>query len=249
MAHTPEEEDLLVLMAELTSRREYITGEVPFPRPIARDDAMAIAADVQAACDLGVQMRADVVAKQGEHIACHAGCSACCEQLVMIYAAEAELIADWLGAPEQADIRRNFVDAYPRWVARLGDSIDKIIALTDARDGAGQFAALVAHWRRGIMCAFNRDGLCTIYPVRPVLCRSYHALDTSDNCRPSDDTGSAATHMYFKPLEEFLDKTRSLAMAVHHALGGPRGRPEPLCAAVHERLTRGVSDAPPAEPR
>ena len=58
------------------------------------------------------------------------------------------------------------------------------------------------------------------------------------HCRPSDETGSAATHLYFQPLEEFLDKTRSLAMAAHHALGAPRGRPEPLCKAVYERLVR-----------
>jgi Fe-S-cluster containining protein len=238
MSHTPEEEHLLVLMAELTSRREYITGEVDFPRPLPRADAVAIAEDVQAAVDQGTAVRAEIIAQKGDVIACHAGCSACCEQLVMIYAGEAELIAEWLRAPEQADIKRAFLDAYPQWWERLGDSIDNIIALTDARDSARQFAALVAHWRRRVLCAFNRDGLCTIYPVRPVLCRSYHALDTSENCRPSDDTGSAATHMYFKPLEEFLDKTRSLSMAVHHALGGPKGRPEPLCKAVHDRLVR-----------
>src|SRR5262249_38718337 len=189
-------------------------------------------------CDYGVDMRAEVCRQQGEVIACRAGCNACCEQLVMIYAAEAELIADWLRAPERAEILRNFLAAYPSWIERLGDSLAEVIARTEARDAAGQFAACVAHWRRHVMCAFNRDGLCTIYPVRPVLCRSYHALDTSENCVPSDEGGSAATHMYFKPLEEFLDKTRSLAMAVHHVLGGPKGRPEPLCQAVHDRLTR-----------
>jgi Fe-S-cluster containining protein len=235
-SHTPEEERLLVLIAELTSRPGYIHGDLPFPRPVSRADAIAIADDVQRAVDMGTSLRAEVVAKQGEIIACRAGCSACCEQLVMIWAGEAELIADWLRAPENADIRQKFVDAYASWRDALGDSIDRIIAFTDAGDTKEQFAALVAHWRRHVVCAFNRDGLCTIYPVRPVLCRSYHALDTSDNCRPADDTGSAATHMYFKPLEEFLDKTRSLAMAVHHAVGGPKGRPEPLCTAVHDRL-------------
>src|SRR5262249_53175458 len=195
MSHTPEEENLLVLMAELVSRREYITGDLPFPRPVAREDAVAIAADVQAACDYGVDMRAEVCRQQGEVIACRAGCNACCEQLVMIYAAEAELIADWLRAPERAEILRNFLAAYPSWIEGLGVSRAEGIAGTEARDAAGQFAACVAHWRRHVMCAFNRDGLCTIYPVRPVLCRSYHALDTSENCVPSDEGGSAATHM------------------------------------------------------
>ena len=37
--------------------------------------------------------------------------------------------------------------------------------------------AHVQAWRMGVLCAFNRDGACLIYGVRPSNCRTAHALD------------------------------------------------------------------------
>ena len=34
--------------------------------------------------------------------------------------------------------------------------------------------------QRRAMCAFNHEGACSIYPVRPAVCRKAHALDTSE---------------------------------------------------------------------
>src|SRR5687768_5562153 len=113
MSFSDEEQRLLDLMAELSSRKEYASGERSFPRRLDPSDAAAIAADLQAAVDQGVARRAEVAAAQGEHIACQAGCNQCCEQLVMVWAAEAELVAAWLNEPEQAEARRAFLEAYP----------------------------------------------------------------------------------------------------------------------------------------
>jgi Fe-S-cluster containining protein len=225
-------------MQRLVSRREYAQGEAPFPDEVTRADAIAIAADVHRAVDLAAEKRAEVARRRGSPVACHAGCNACCEQLVMIWGGEAELIAEWLDEPEQAEIRSAFLEAYPSWLERSTPAIDRVMALTAAGDAKGQFAALVDHWRQRILCAFNAGGMCTIYPVRPVLCRNAHALDTPANCHPADDTGTAATSLHFAPLDDFLRKTRSLAMAVHHARGGKKKQPEPLPTAVFERLLR-----------
>jgi Fe-S-cluster containining protein len=241
MTFSSEDRRLLELMAELASRREYATGETPFPRPVARGEAAAIAADLQAAVDQGVEKRAEAARAQGIRIACGPGCDRCCEQLVMIWAGEAELIASWLDEPDNAGARRSFLEAYPAWAARSAPAIERILALTRAGKPREQFAALVDHWRLGVPCAFLRGGLCTIYPVRPILCRNCHALDTAENCHPADDTGTAATSLHFKPLEEFLARTRGLSKALHHAIGGPRDQAVALCAAVYERLTSSTS--------
>jgi Fe-S-cluster containining protein len=236
VSHTADEQRLLALMAELISRREYVTGEAAFPRALAVEDARAISADIHQAIDLGSRKRAELAAAQGHPIACRAGCSACCEQLVMIWAPEAELVAAWLAEPEQAAVKEAFLEAYPRWRDESAAAIALVEERTAARDAKGQLGALVAHWRQRIRCAFNRDGLCTIYPVRPAVCRNCHALDTSDRCHPADATGTAATSLHFKPLEDFLRRARALSMAMHHALGRPRGQTEALCTAVYERL-------------
>jgi hypothetical protein len=250
MAFTDEDQRLLELMTELTSRSEFATGAVPFPRPLDPSDAAAIAADLQAAVDQGVAKRAEVAAAQGTHIACGPGCNKCCEQMVMIWTAEAALIAQWLNEPEQADVKRHFLEAYPSWAERSAPAIAQVTTLTRAGDARGQFAALVAHWRQRILCAFNRDGLCTIYPVRPVLCRNCHAVDTSDNCHPAEGTGTAATSLHFQPLEDFMKRTRGLSKAMHHRRGHRDRRDEPALPAargLHEADARAVQgDAPRA---
>ncbi len=242
MAHTADEQRLLELMAELTSRREYVAGTEPFPRTIDLADARTIAADVHAAIDQGTAKRAELAAAQGHPVACHAGCASCCDQLVMIWAAEAELVAEWLRAPERGEILRAFLEAYPAWLERSAAAIAHVQERTAALDAKGQLAALVGHWRLRVPCAFLRDGLCSIYEVRPGVCRNCHAVDTSERCHPAEDTGSQARSLYFQPLEAFIRRTRELSMAMHHALGGARHTTEALCTAVYERLR---TPAPP----
>ncbi|MBK7536128.1 MAG: SEC-C domain-containing protein [Myxococcales bacterium] len=39
------------------------------------------------------------------------------------------------------------------------------------------------------MCPFNTDeGTCSVYPVRPGVCRTTHALDTNEKCQGQSDT-------------------------------------------------------------
>lgn len=241
MAHTAEQERLLALMAELTSRKEYATGLEPFPRPLAVADARTIAADIQQTMDLAAEKRAEVAAAQGHPVACRAGCAACCDQLVMIWAAEAELVAEWLDRPENAAIREAFVARYPAWREASAGAIAQVGELTAKGDHKGQYAALMDHWSRKIPCAFLApDGRCSIYPVRPSVCRNAHALDTAEWCHPADSEGPAAISLHFQPLEDFIRKARVLSMAMHNALGRPARQLEPLPSAVHDRLRRPV---------
>ena len=225
-------------MQALVSRRGYVEGDERFPGEVTRADATAIAADVQRALDLAAEQRDQVARRQGTPVACGPGCNACCEQLVMIWVGEAELIADWLDEPAQAEVKRAFLEAYPRWLEASAAAIARVLELTAAGDARGQLAALIDHWRQRVLCAFNAGGMCSVYPVRPALCRNAHALVTPANCHPDDQTGSAAVSLHFAPLDEFIRKTRALSMAVHHARGGDRRAPEPLPTAVFRRLAR-----------
>ena len=62
--------------------------------------------------------------------------------------------------------------------------------------------------------------------------------DTPDYCGADHPSGKPATRLAFVPLDDFLGKVRRLERALHHALGGPRGKPESICVAVHRLLTR-----------
>jgi Fe-S-cluster containining protein len=231
-------------MAQLASRREYATGEVPFPGGLARADAIAIAADAQTAVDLATEARAKAIAATGAQLACKAGCAACCDQLVGVFAAEAELIADWLRAPEQGTVQAAFLAAYPRWREQTGDRLARIVAATGT---PAEMDIVMEQWLSRVRCAFNHDGLCSIYPVRPSVCRACHAVDTPDLCHPADGKDLAPRTMHFVPLENLRRKLRGLELAMHHALDGPRLQAEALCEAIYQRLTH-PPPAPAGQP-
>jgi hypothetical protein len=229
--------DLDDLLGELLSDPAYASGRRAFPRTVTAGDAVALAALAGSEVDRGAAAREQAAARDGVRLACARGCTGCCEELVLVYAAEAERIAAWLARPENARAREAFLARLPEWRRRVGDAGARLADLVARGDDAGYQVAHVAQWRRRILCAFNVEGDCAIYEVRPVACRNAHAVDTAEHCVGDDPSGKSAVRLAFKPLDDFLARVRQLERATHHALGGQPRRPEPLCEAVARRLS------------
>ncbi|HMG21314.1 MAG TPA: hypothetical protein VK607_08365 [Kofleriaceae bacterium] len=221
------------LVHELTSDPAYATGERRFGRRVSLEDAARIAGRLQDEVDRGVDARAEMIAAQGWEVACKRGCNNCCEEPIMIFRPEAARVARWLDRPENAEVRAAFRAAYPAWRDRQGDTPARLSA-TFANHPESYVQAHKDAWAKRILCAFNVDGACSIYPVRPINCRTGHALDTSEHCH------GGATHpahrVTFVPLDQFVARTRKLLAAAHHAARGPKGRVEALCNVVYELL-------------
>jgi len=228
-----EAERLNKLVAELASEPDYALGKRKFPTPVSLADAETIAEGLQDEVDNGVAAREAAIAKQDLVLACKRGCNGCCEEPIMIFRPEAVRVVRWLKRPEHAEAREAFLAAYPAWKARVGDTPAKLSALFADQPEAYP-AAHIAGWRQGVLCAFNRDGDCMIYPVRPINCRNGHALDTSEHCTGASDRPAARAT--FVPLDKFIARTRVLLAATHNAIGGPRGRVEALPNIVHHLL-------------
>jgi Fe-S-cluster containining protein len=220
------------LLEELTSNPGYVDGRRSFPRTVTPYDAMVLTGILHATVDRGCEARAETARSRSLKIACEAGCNFCCVQAVMVFLPEAIRIAEWLKLEENRAVREAFLAAYPAWRERVGDGFDDIAA---AR-GDAQFAAHVAHWRKNVMCAFNRDGLCTIYAVRPLVCRNGHAVGTNARCKVENFDGELPEAVRFAPLERYVEEAQRADRAMHHALGGPKNRKQALCIAVHELL-------------
>lgn len=221
------------LVQDLASDPGYASGERKFPRRVSPADVATIAGGLQEEVDAGVTARAESIVAQGMTIACKVGCNGCCEEPIMIFRPEAIQVARWLDRPENAEARAAFRAAYPAWRDKSGD-IPARLSAKFVNDPSNYLEAHVEAWRKGILCAFNRDGACTIYPVRPINCRTAHALETNEFC-----TGAAtkpAARANFVPLEQFVARTRKLLAAAHHAVRGPKGRVEALCNVVYELL-------------
>jgi Fe-S-cluster containining protein len=221
------------LVGELASDPAYATGERKFPRRVSLDEAAQIAGRLQDEVDRGVEQREAMITAQGWQLACKRGCNNCCEEPIMIFRPEAARVARWLDLPENAEVRAAFRAAYPAWRDRQGDTPARLAA-TFANNPAAYVQAHKQAWAKRILCAFNVDGACTIYPVRPIVCRLGHALDTSEHCHGG--ATQPAHRATFVPLDQFVARTRKLLAAAHNAARGPKARVEALCNAVYELL-------------
>ena len=220
--------DALAAAAGQVARGEPV--RLPLVRPA---EAEALARALHGEMDAGVAARDRAIAASGHRVACARGCSACCEIVLMTWETEAMAVARWLARPEQAAARAHFAAAYPRWRAAVGDLADRAREGAARGDAGAVGAAAGEAALRHVLCAFNRDGACTVYEVRPNACRGCHALDTAEHCTAGG--ADRPTVMEFPPLDAFMAKTRPLHMAAHAALRGTAS-PEPLCDAVARLL-------------
>jgi hypothetical protein len=223
---------LALLVQELARDPAYATGRRSFPRTVTPEDAIAIAAALQAEVDKGVGARAAAAARQGMTMACGRGCAWCCEEPVMIYRPEAVRVARWLAAPEQAEACAAFRAALPAWRERVGDLSARLGELTARGDAEAYRAAHMEAWRTRAMCALNQGGDCLVYPVRPIVCRNAHATGTAAHCRIDAPDRAPVSRLTFAGLDGFVARARGILRAAHNALGGPRGRPEEICDVV-----------------
>lgn len=99
-------------------------------------------------------------------IACQCGCHVCCFNQVELTPAEALLLGDYL-------------DHYypPEEKTRLRARITRNLKLK-----AGKDKKEIAAIRHKLPCPLLRAKKCSVYPVRPLLCRAMHSLN-ADHCR------------------------------------------------------------------
>ncbi len=242
----PDGDRMAALVDALAAAAGQVMRREPVRLPVVRPaEAAALARALHDEMDAGVAARDRAVAASGHRIACARGCSACCEIVLMGYETEALAVARHLALPEQAAARAHFTAAYPRWRSAVGDLADRARDSAARGDAEGVGAAASEAALRHVLCAFNRDGACTVYEVRPNVCRGCHALDTAEHCTAGG--AERPTVMEFAPLDEFMAKTRPLHMAAHAALRGSAA-PEPLCDAVHRLLAASTRPVGRNEP-
>ena len=105
--------------------------------------------------------------------ACKAGCHYCCFYQV------------WLTPPEAFLIGRHIDEAYSGEAKQaLMKRIEKTLRLT-----SGKSAEERARTWHQTPCLFLSEGRCSVYHVRPLVCRAVHALDRNQ-CREAFESSS-----------------------------------------------------------
>jgi hypothetical protein len=218
----------------------WIDEGAPTPR-VDRGDAVAITRHLHAELDRGVEARRGQVEQAGHAIACARGCTSCCEQVIVVLEPEALSVARWLADPAQAARRARFEAAHPAWRARAGDLVERTADAADRQDHPTQVAVANEAFARHLLCPFNHEGGCEIYPVRPAVCREKEALDSQEPCKQLDGEPRVPTWV---PIERFMDRIRDVSDAMHAAIAPPPQRPVPLADRVLALLAEGDRPAP-----
>jgi Fe-S-cluster containining protein len=152
-------------------------------------------------------------------IACKAGCSFCCSLYVSATASELLLIEAYIAALPRAArvaVTTKVTEAFPR----------------------AQGKTMKARDRARVPCPMlTEQGLCGIYPVRPLTCRSYVSFDLpgcqADAKRPGTGTQVIRSGSLVKVrsslFDQLITKERDRGFAVHSY---------ELIQGLHSLLTR-----------
>jgi Fe-S-cluster containining protein len=153
-------------------------------------------------------------------LACQEGCDACCHNLVELTPPEALLIGH--------HINRHFSEAEKD---RVLSQVAKNLALA-----AGQTKAALATLRQDLPCPLLRGRTCSVYPIRPLVCRAMHGLNR-ERCDAELLSGSLAGSQYYAHRHEIALSVSAGLLEGCRVLGCQAGALD-LNRALHDFFTR-----------
>ncbi len=130
-----------------------------------------------------VDAAVQVVNAEGYQVSCRAGCAACCRQLIPLSIFEAQSLAAWirtLPSDQQQALEARFHAALLTLRDRgLLSRLDPALWNEDtARTEQLVFDYLAAE----VACPFLVNESCSIYPIRPLICREYLVTSPPERC-------------------------------------------------------------------
>jgi Fe-S-cluster containining protein len=182
-------------MGKASQKKKSRKPHAPGPSPItqlARDNVLEIIRQgrglaqvleiANSACVLAQHLtwRLEAENPLPQPLACQAGCDACCHNLVELTPPEALALGH--------HIRQHFADAAR---ARVLSQVAKNLTLA-----AGKTKAALALIRRELPCPLLFGGKCSLYPLRPLVCRAMHGLNR-ERCAAELASGSLAGSQYY----------------------------------------------------
>jgi hypothetical protein len=224
-------EELIQRVLEL-AHPDALAGKRGPVRHLSGDEAADLVEALHDKLDQLIEARTMAARAKRIELACGRGCTACCTELVQIGLPEAHAVARFLRRPEQAAARAGFLVRYPVWRDLVGELPARLAAAEETGDRT-VYTREMARPECRIMCAFNQGGDCTIYPIRPMLCRKGHAVGTAELCAPHDPALGNPRQLNYHPLEGYVERAAGLLWGAHLALGG-EPRLGALCDLVYE---------------
>ena len=125
---------------------------------------------------------------------CKKGCANCCRIAVMVSDLEVIIIKNYLDKNKM-----NYKQIKPK----------KEIPQNSKQD------VLIGEQYNGKECPFLKDNICTIYPVRPYVCRKYIVFEeNAEKCRRKEEK---VNHL---EVGYIIDRTYTMIIKYHHKKRG-----------------------------
>jgi len=184
--------------------------------------------EYRAALDAYDRYIAHIIAAEGLDVSCRAGCSACCRHELARGITLVEVLAIYRFVRGWPDIGPVYEAAGENAVVfqrLLREELRQDPAPLGA-DDPRVYSAHVAYNREERPCPFldQAEGLCRIYPVRPLVCRWFHNLSPPQWCEPSHPQYLARNAVGVYPYREIndlmADIARRLGVATLNYLSG-----------------------------
>lgn len=153
-------------------------------------------------------------------LACHAGCHFCCFNQIELTPPEALLLGH--------HVDRHFSREEK---SRLLEQVDRTL-----RKMSGKSKVELARLRHDLPCPLLQDGRCTVYGVRPLLCRAMHSLDAA-HCEQELAAPDLVAVAYYAHRDEIILSLAAGLMEGCRA-GGWQSRPLNLVRALREFCTQ-----------
>ncbi|MFH1640101.1 MAG: YkgJ family cysteine cluster protein, partial [Chloroflexota bacterium] len=176
-----------------------------------------------------------------ETITCHQGCSACCSLYVEAALQECEAIVYHLY--QNDNLLSHFLMNYPIWrenMRRKGDLFNICQQIWDEASfliyGEGLQMDIDepgVDRSEETICPFLREGICSIYPVRPYVCAAFSVTTPARWCSPyyprvpkiyrimPERLKMSDLSFYYRPLDAPL--ISSMPMTIYEILTGGMG--------------------------
>ena len=117
-------------------------------------------------------------AEQGIVPSCRAGCCACCKQHILATKVEARALTGYIRREFSASRIRALHERTRRW--HLWDR--RRLQRSTSTDGPG-----VREPERHLACPLLYKGICSIYPMRPITCRTHFVSTPARYCQHDND--------------------------------------------------------------
>jgi Fe-S-cluster containining protein len=185
--------------------------------PAGQTNLTQILPVIQSLDDSFIQGVSAQLAAVGKPVSCKVGCTHCCHQLIALNIFEAEALTTWfrtLPEPRQQQLVERFHQALLKLSA--AGLIDRMVNEEWFVESNTARQLAVDYLYKRVPCPFLEEGACSIYSMRPLICREYMVTSPPENCY---DPANLETEPVRMPLY-FSRTLHSIAADLEH---DPRG--------------------------